>query len=89
MVFNYFFQKSLFTENYFLIDAINSATQGPLYTCLVLYIFRDIAAAARAAVNGDESALDMFSWQKSGGPKLSLGVAESIQLFFGTKDGEF
>lgn len=47
----------------------------------------DIAAAARAAVNGDESALDMFSWQKSGGPKLSLGVAESIQLFFGTKDG--
>ena len=32
----YFFQKSLFTENYFLITAINLATRGPLYTCLVL-----------------------------------------------------
>ena len=30
------FQKSLFTENYFLIAGINLATQGPLYTCLVL-----------------------------------------------------
>ena len=36
MVFYYFFQKSLFTENYFLIAAINLATRGPLYTCLVL-----------------------------------------------------
>ena len=35
MVFYYFFQKSLFTENYFLIAAINLATRGPLYTCLV------------------------------------------------------
>ena len=30
-----FFQKSLFTENYFLIALINLATRGPLYTCLV------------------------------------------------------
>ena len=30
-----FFQKSLFTENYFLIAAINLATRDPLYTCLV------------------------------------------------------
>ena len=36
MFFYYFFQKSLFTENYFLIAAINLATQFPLYTCLVL-----------------------------------------------------
>ena len=36
MVFYYFFQKLLFTENYFLIAVINLATQGPLYTCLVL-----------------------------------------------------
>ena len=36
MCFYYFFQKSLFTENYFLIAAINLATRGPLYTCLVL-----------------------------------------------------
>ena len=34
--FYYFFQKSLFTENYFLIAATNQATRGPLYTCLVL-----------------------------------------------------
>ena len=33
--FSYFFQKLLFTENYFLIAAINLATRGPLYTCLV------------------------------------------------------
>ena len=35
-VFYHFFQKSLLTENYFLIDAIKLATRGPLYTCLVL-----------------------------------------------------
>ena len=34
--FCYFFQKLLFTENYFLIAAIHLATRGPLYTCLVL-----------------------------------------------------
>ena len=34
-VFYYFFQKSIFTENYFLIAVINLATRGPLYTCLV------------------------------------------------------
>ena len=34
-VFLLFFQKSLFIENYFLIAAINLATWGPLYTCLV------------------------------------------------------
>ena len=34
-IFLLFFQKSLFPENYFLIAAINVATRGPLYTCLV------------------------------------------------------
>ena len=34
-VFYFFFQKSL-TENYFMIAAINLATRGPLYTCLVI-----------------------------------------------------
>ena len=33
--FYYFFQKSLFAENYFLIAATNVATRGPFYTCLV------------------------------------------------------
>ena len=39
LCFLLFFQKSLFTENYFLIAAINLATRGPLYTCLVLLSF--------------------------------------------------
>ena len=40
LFFYYFFQKSLFTENYILIAAINLTTQGPLYTCLViLYVY--------------------------------------------------
>ena len=39
MFFYYFVQKSLFTENYFQIAAINVATRGLLYTCLVLYFF--------------------------------------------------
>ena len=34
-VFCYFFQKSLFTENNFLVAAINLATRGPLCNCLV------------------------------------------------------
>ena len=38
MFFYYFYQKSLFTENYFLIAAINLATWVPLYTCLVYLI---------------------------------------------------
>ena len=33
--FYYFCPKSFFTENYFLIAAINLTTRGPLYTCLV------------------------------------------------------
>ena len=33
--FHYFFQKSFFTKNYFLIAAIYLTTWGPWYTCLV------------------------------------------------------
>ena len=43
MFFLLFFQKSLFTENYFLIAAINLATLGPLYTCLVWIFFAYIS----------------------------------------------
>ena len=31
--------SSLFTENHFLIAAINLVTRGPLYTCLVTLVF--------------------------------------------------
>ena len=37
--FYIFFKKSLFTENYFLIAAINLTILGPLYTCLVSLLF--------------------------------------------------
>ena len=32
------FSKITFTENYFLIAAVNLATRGPLYTCLVFIV---------------------------------------------------
>eukprot|EP00794_Sanderia_malayensis_P006805 gene6805-7574_t len=48
----------------------------------------DVAAAARAAVSGDESALDMFTWSKSNSKsKLNFGSSDSSQLFFGTGEG--
>ena len=53
----------------------------------IIYFISDIAAAASAAVSGDETALDMFEWQKTGQSKFSIGQAESIQLFFAVKDG--
>ena len=36
-VFYYYFQKSLFAENYFLIAVTNLTTRGPLHTCLALF----------------------------------------------------
>ena len=39
-IFYHCFQKSLFTENYFLFIAINLTTRDPLYNCLVFPIFR-------------------------------------------------
>ena len=36
--FDYCFQKSFFTKNYFLIAVINLTTRGPFYTCLVYSI---------------------------------------------------
>lgn len=50
--------------------------------------FSDLAAVAKAAVSGDQGALDMFDWNKSSQPKFSMGQAESIQMYFGTKDGK-
>ena len=34
-VFDFVVQKIIFDQNFFLKDAINLATRGPLYTCLV------------------------------------------------------
>ena len=47
-----------------------------------------MVAAARAAVSGDESALDMFAWSKSNSSsKFNFGHADTIQSIFGTVDG--
>ena len=35
IIYMFFFQKSFFNENHFLIAAINLTTWGSLYTCLV------------------------------------------------------
>ena len=37
--FIYFVQKSFLTKNYFLIAEIILTTRGPLYTCLVIWVF--------------------------------------------------
>ena len=52
---------------------------------------RDIASLARAAVSGDESALDMFNYKKGkGGLRISgavLGPQEATCFFLGGKNG--
>eukprot|EP00058_Branchiostoma_floridae_P021724 XP_002607214.1 hypothetical protein BRAFLDRAFT_118626 [Branchiostoma floridae] len=48
----------------------------------------DISGLARAAVSGDEKALDMFSWKKSLGSKITLGPSEGLAFFLGGIDGD-
>lgn len=51
----------------------------------------DIAALARAAVSGDESALDMFNWKQKGKSNLKLsnmlGHNEAMTFYIGTQNG--
>ncbi|XP_050392806.2 intraflagellar transport protein 140 homolog [Patella vulgata] len=48
----------------------------------------DISSLARAAVSGDESALDMFNWKRSKNSKLqSFGPSESLAFFIGGGNG--
>lgn len=60
---------------------------------MLLRYCSDLASLARAAVSGDESALDMFTWQKGKvNPKMSLaalGPQESLTFFIGGKNGDF
>ena len=52
--------------------------------------FRDIASLARAAVSGDESALDMFNWKRGGKPgkvTTPFGAQESLCFFVGGATG--
>ncbi|KAK9953000.1 hypothetical protein ABG768_017026 [Culter alburnus] len=48
----------------------------------------DVAMLARAAVSGDESALDMFNWKKSNkGAAFALGSQEALAFYISTADG--
>ncbi|GFO12432.1 intraflagellar transport protein 140 homolog, partial [Plakobranchus ocellatus] len=50
----------------------------------------DISSLARAAVSGDESALDMFNWKRGGKSKIGaspFGPQESLSFFVGGASG--
>jgi len=57
-----------------------------------LFVDRDIASLARAAVSGDESALDMFNWKKGKNNMrmtgAGMGSSEALTFFVGGKNGE-
>ena len=55
------------------------------YTVNVFY--SDIASLAKAAVAGDEAALDMLSWRKSS--KSTSNPSSDYSFFFGVVDGKF
>ncbi|XP_075292350.1 intraflagellar transport protein 140 homolog isoform X3 [Opisthocomus hoazin] len=62
--------------------------------CLSHCVFRpplpgeDFLQLAKAAVNGDEKALDMFNWRKTGtGAPLKMGVQERLSFFITLTDG--
>uniref|UniRef100_A0A8B9SC26 Intraflagellar transport protein 140 homolog n=1 Tax=Apteryx owenii TaxID=8824 RepID=A0A8B9SC26_APTOW len=48
----------------------------------------DFMQLAKAAVSGDERALDMFNWRKAGtGPPLKMGPQEGLSFFITLADG--
>ncbi|XP_032702013.1 intraflagellar transport protein 140 homolog [Lontra canadensis] len=48
----------------------------------------DLVQLAKAAVSGDERALDMFNWRKSGfGSSLKMGSQEGLSFFVSLMDG--
>ncbi|XP_061206742.1 intraflagellar transport protein 140 homolog isoform X2 [Neopsephotus bourkii] len=58
------------------------------------YVFRppppgeDFVQLAKAAVSGDEKALDMFNWRKPGaGAPLKMGLQERLSFFIALTDG--
>lgn len=52
----------------------------------VCFAHRDVAQLARAAVSGDETALDMFNWRK-GGKSSAATQPEPLTFFVSTDDG--
>ena len=49
--------------------------------------YSDIPSLAKAAVAGDEAALDMLSWRKSN--KTTSNTSSDYSFFFGVTDGTF
>ncbi|XP_064415198.1 intraflagellar transport protein 140 homolog [Latimeria chalumnae] len=48
----------------------------------------DLAQLAKAAVSGDEKALDMFNWKKAGkGAPLKVGPQDGLSFFIAATDG--
>ena len=66
MGFLLFFQKSLFTENYFLIAATNLATRGPLCTCLVCCKIHEVYLEALYLWWTDVQDFKVFDYRISG-----------------------
>jgi hypothetical protein len=55
----------------------------------ILFTLRDLVQLAKAAVSGDEKALDMFNWRKSGfGSFLKMGCQGGLSFFVSLMDGE-
>ena len=52
---------------------------------IFLYFFSDIPSLAKAAVAGDEAALDMLSWRKS---NKGSSQSSDYSFFFGVADGK-
>lgn len=70
-----------------LLDIVSAILDDTAtHTYIWIFNFSDMAGLARAAVNGDEKALDMFSW--TNGPKLSSSLTAN-SFFFGTADGKY
>ena len=58
----------------------------------VVFHHRDISELARAAVSGDESALDMFNWKRGKNNKMmttQFGPSEALSFFVGGASGQF
>lgn len=60
------------------------ANMGVFY--IRLCVVSDLASLAKAAVSGDQAALDMLSWKK-GKVKMSIGPQESLCFFVGGING--
>ena len=65
---------------------------SPSTSIIVLLCCRDISTLARAAVSGDETALDMFNWKKGkNNMRLAsslIGPQEATTFFLGGANGK-